>query len=172
MTTKICPSCSKEVPQIAYKCQHCDYLFDASTYAPQQTKIQWIFAKLPSIFLGGLIALAVLSLGFLLLNPFLSQKTPTTKPSAKNTETPWYAGGTLHKGTVKQWRNASYTNRLATSADFVASTQEVDFGDMDVFKKMASETEECISTAVLDGDFDNQKVSDFAVSCLLLLFPK
>jgi hypothetical protein len=32
----------------------------------------------------------------------------------------WYQGGTLHKSTGREWHAATYRNRLATSADFVA----------------------------------------------------
>jgi hypothetical protein len=168
---KICPSCSNAVPEIAYKCRFCGYYFEPENISPTENRIKYFISKLPSIMLGLLIALAVLSLGFLILNPFL--KTSSNKParSVKNTQTPWFVGGNLHKATVKQWRNATYTNRLATSADFVASTQKVDFGDMDKFKTMATETEECISTAVSGENVDNQKVSDIAVGCLILLFP-
>ncbi len=34
---------------------------------------------------------------------------------------PWYEGGTLQKGTVADWKQATAANQLATSADFVAS---------------------------------------------------
>lgn len=33
----------------------------------------------------------------------------------------WYEGGTLHKATVKKWRNSSYKNRLATAADWFSA---------------------------------------------------
>lgn len=31
----------------------------------------------------------------------------------------WYEGGTLHKSTMKEWNQASYSNKLATAADIV-----------------------------------------------------
>lgn len=34
----------------------------------------------------------------------------------------WYEGGTLHKGTIRQWHAASPQNKVATTADFVAAT--------------------------------------------------
>lgn len=32
----------------------------------------------------------------------------------------WYEGGTLHDATALEWQNASYENKLATSADLIA----------------------------------------------------
>ena len=34
----------------------------------------------------------------------------------------WYKGGTLHFATVAEWQIASYTNKIATAADWVASS--------------------------------------------------
>lgn len=89
---KICPSCSNAVPEIAYKCQFCGYYFEPENISPAENKIKYFISKLPSIMLGILIVLAVLSLGFLILNPFFAaQKTPSNtapSPSVKNTNTP------------------------------------------------------------------------------------
>jgi len=34
----------------------------------------------------------------------------------------WYQGGTLHNCTVREWRTAEFTNKLATSGDWLAAT--------------------------------------------------
>lgn len=45
----------------------------------------------------------------------------------------WYEGGTLHHATVKDWRNATDHNRLATSADlFVTFAKAIESKDLDV----------------------------------------
>jgi hypothetical protein len=92
--------------------------------------------------------------------------------SSSNSDTSWFSGGTLHKSTISEWRNATYANRLATSADFIAATQNVDYGDMVAFKKMATDLETCISTAASGGDMDNDKTSFIAAMCTVQLFPK
>jgi len=45
------------------------------------------------------------------------------RSSATSAPSPWFQGGTLHKSTVAQWREASYANRLATAGDWLASTK-------------------------------------------------
>ena len=84
----------------------------------------------------------------------------------------WFSGGTLHKAKVSEWRNATYANRLATSADFIAATQNVDYGDMVGFKQMATDLEACISTTVSGGDVDNEDVVFISSMCTVMLFPK
>ena len=95
-----------------------------------------------------------------------SSPTQNTKP-----DTSWFEGGTLHKATVAQWRKATYQNRLATAADFVAATQDVDYGNLKEFKQMATDLEKCISVAVSGGDVDNEKVAFISSMCMIELFP-
>ena len=92
--------------------------------------------------------------------------------SSSNSDSSWFSGGTLHKSTIAEWRNSTYANRLATSADFIAATQNVDYGDMVAFKKMATDLETCISTATSGGDMDNEKTSFISAMCTVQLFPK
>lgn len=40
--------------------------------------------------------------------------------SAEGTSGSWYEGGTLNDATALEWQDASYSNKLATCADFVA----------------------------------------------------
>ena len=87
----------------------------------------------------------------------------------------WYAGGTLHKKTAKEWHSSSYQNRLATSADFVAtaaskSTQDKLFiNNMTLLKKRSESQEKCISNATDDPELMSLKISEVAVSCIILL---
>ena len=106
-----------------------------------------------------------------------SSTSTSSSNSSKSSDTTsyssslWFSGGTLHKSTVKEWRNASYSNRLATAADFVAATQNVDYGNLDEFKTWAKDLEICISEAVSGGDVDDSKVSLISGMCTVFLFP-
>ncbi|GEM_PF-2643223 len=46
---------------------------------------------------------------------------PPKAPVVQNKAPKWYSGGTLHKATGKEWVNADDRDKLATSADFLAS---------------------------------------------------
>jgi hypothetical protein len=97
--------------------------------------------------------------------------TNSNQTYSNNNDTSWFSGGTLHNSTVREWRNASYANRLATSADFVAATQNVDYGNLTQFKKWATNLEACISTAASGGDADDEQVSFIGSLCMTQLFP-
>lgn len=104
-------------------------------------------------------------------------RKPTKKPSTSNqssqssSDTSWFEGGNLHKAKLKAWRQASYANRLATSADFIAATQKVDYGNLAEFKSMAMELEICISAAAKGGDLDSEDVAFMGALCTTALFP-
>jgi hypothetical protein len=100
-----------------------------------------------------------------------SSSSSGSNNSNSGNNTSWFKGGTLHRATVREWRNATYANRLATSADFIAATQDVDFGDLEGFKRMAADLETCISTAVSGGDVDNEDVVTISAMCTVMLFP-
>lgn len=89
-----------------------------------------------------------------------------------NNDTSWMSGGTLHKATMREWEQATYANRLATAADFIAATQNVDYGNLGQFKQMATQLEACISKAGEGGSADNEQVVVISSYCLTLLFPK
>jgi hypothetical protein len=42
------------------------------------------------------------------------------EPEPVETSNVWYKGGTLHDATLKEWRQATYENQLATCADFIS----------------------------------------------------
>lgn len=48
--------------------------------------------------------------------------TRPTRPRGSSS-TQWFQGGNLHKATVAEWKNASYQNKLATSADWLSATK-------------------------------------------------
>jgi hypothetical protein len=93
--------------------------------------------------------------------------------SSNSNDISWATGGTLHESTIAEWRKASYSNRLATSADFVVAVLDIyDFSDMDKIKQLATDLEECISTAASGGDVDNEQVATIAAFCSVSLWPE
>ena len=42
---------------------------------------------------------------------------------ASSSSSQWFQGGTLHNATVEQWKAATYKNKLATAADWLAATK-------------------------------------------------
>jgi len=105
-------------------------------------------------------------------NNYSSGNTSSNEPYSSNNDTSWFKGGTLHQSTVREWRNATAANRLATSADFVVGYLDIyDFSDMDSIKQKAKDLETCISTAASGGDADDEDVSFLGALCLVSLFP-
>ncbi len=100
-----------------------------------------------------------------------SSSSQSSNSSSSSSETSWFSGGTLHRSIVREWRDASYRNRLATAADFIAATQNVDYGNLQKFKSMAVDLETCISTAVSGGDVDRSLVTSVSAMCTASLFP-
>lgn len=97
---------------------------------------------------------------------------PTTNYNSDENNTSWFKGGTLHKLKGRDWQNATYSNRLATSADFIAATQNVDYGDIPSFKEMAIDLEICISAATDGGYADNEDLTFIASFCIANMYPK
>jgi len=80
---------------------------------------------------------------------------PETVPEIEPpTDIPWYEGGTLHHATVRDWRNATHENKLATAGDWIAglslegylNTLRVWFVGTDELKPFAEEL-----VAAMDG---------------------
>jgi hypothetical protein len=87
----------------------------------------------------------------------------------------WYQGGTLHRATVREWREADYMNRLATAADWAATLLEKTGNkpaSTDALKPFAIDLEACVTTTVASGYADGQSVSEVAAACWILLHPK
>ncbi len=96
-----------------------------------------------------------------------TRRTPRqTSPSHQK----WYQGGSLHKATVTEWRDATYRNRLATCADFVTGTllsSGYDERKIDIENQVrpaATGLEACISEAA-SGVGPTESVSFLAAMC-------
>ncbi|MCH7974560.1 MAG: hypothetical protein IH949_11885 [Bacteroidetes bacterium] len=49
------------------------------------------------------------------------EKSGTSSRSSSSKQ--WFQGGNLHNATVAQWKGATYQNKLATAADWLAATK-------------------------------------------------
>jgi len=98
---------------------------------------------------------------------------PATGRSAKSdgsSSTPWFQGGNLHKATIAEWKNASYQNKLATAADWLAATKwKGHLKSTDDFERIKSKAQMLAnavdeSTAGLPAD--HLKAADIAATLL------
>jgi len=101
----------------------------------------------------------------------------------------WYEGGTLHQATVKIWRQSSYSNRLATAADWFVSITKSHNPSLkrkldtlsatqylSALKKFAVQLEKCVSdTASFNSEgrvvFNpNNKAAEIASVCYISIY--
>jgi hypothetical protein len=99
------------------------------------------------------------------------QRSARAMQSASNA---WYEGGTLASGgaTMAEWKRATYENRLASSADFVARSIGGNLNNLDMdddIKPMAERLELEISAAYQVGVTDNVSVHEIAAGCITIL---
>lgn len=90
-----------------------------------------------------------------------------TKPSSS-----WYSGGTLHNATMREWSKASYSDRLATSSDFLIKLMQIDghtIPPVNELRPTAIRLEQEISNANLGGVADNQAAASVAATVWILM---
>ena len=91
----------------------------------------------------------------------------TSEESAKGAKTPpraadpqeeseyWYQGGTLHKATTAQWREATRANKMATASDWLAATKwEGKLNSPRDFRRLKAKS------AILVAALDNASIGD------------
>ena len=109
---------------------------------------------------------------------YSSSSTDSSSPRASKARQEWYTGGTLHKATIREWKAASYQNRLATCADFVSGTmlsrgmnaKDIDISEGGSVWRSATDLETCISEGTSGLDFtDAQSVAGLATVCMVLM---
>ena len=85
----------------------------------------------------------------------------------------WYEEGSLHDKRVNEWKQATYANRLATSADFVAyifGEERVGrMGSMDALKPYVVQMMTCIDEGTKGDNIPNMQVSEVAASCTVIM---
>ncbi len=101
----------------------------------------------------------------------------------------WYEGGNLHQATVKTWRQSSYSNRLATSADWFVSITKLHNPSLKrkidnlstseylvALKQFAVQLEKCVSdTASLNSkdrafSKSDDKIAEIASICYISMY--
>jgi len=78
----------------------------------------------------------------------------------------WYEGGNLHNAKMKEWRDASEFNRLATCADFYVKFHKVN--SIHFIKNEVIQLKKCIDAESTNTILDNEQVATIAASCLLI----
>ncbi len=86
----------------------------------------------------------------------------------------WYENGTLHKSSVAIWNNATYGNKLATSADWALAMPKIEAqvkksGSMDTLRPFAVELVKCVNEAAARKGYDSMSTSELAASCMALM---
>jgi hypothetical protein len=66
-----------------------------------------------------------------------------------------------------EWKTAAYENKLATSADIVAKLKKL--SSMDEMKVAAVDMEQCISKVAEGPEAEQQRVSEVAAACAILM---
>ena len=99
----------------------------------------------------------------------------STKPKKSTQIAEWYAGGTLHGATVSNWNKASYSNKLATAADWVVNisprikAEVQQSGSMDALRSYAAELVTCVNEAAAGQGYGNVNVGELAASCGVIM---
>lgn len=169
-----CKECKKEVSSSAKICPHCG-IKDPGVGALQM--------------LIGFIVLAVIIA--VLVSTCSEDENSTTKQTnasvksvsdiTKSVDLNWYEGGTLHSSNALEWQKASYKNKLASSADFLATTWKKNklkpkIGSIDDLKPLAEQLVKDLDAAFKpDADaeinkqlFTNQGTASTAVMLMML----
>jgi len=86
----------------------------------------------------------------------------------------WYENGTLHRSSVAEWNKASYSNKLATAADWSITRPQIktkvkNSGSMDTLKPFAIELVTCINEAAAGKGYANMSATELAAGCMILM---
>jgi len=90
-----------------------------------------------------------------------------------NSDSEWYAGGSLHSASIEEWHAASHRNRLATAADWVVA-QIGREAAAPLLHNSLEELSEAVVTCVDEGtegvsEKQNQSASEAAAMCMILM---
>jgi hypothetical protein len=125
-------------------------------------------------FICGIIVLAAL---IVLARSCLDSGSPSNGSSASQSTSVdgknWYEGGTLHRGTMGEWKMGSPGDKLATAGDWVAHMRDklkpdVKPNSMSALRPLAVELMACVEDSY-DDKLANQKAADVAFLCMTTL---
>lgn len=82
----------------------------------------------------------------------------------------WYSDGNLHNATIKQWKQASSSNQLATAADWTLKFPKIKrkvlkSGSMETLKPYAVNLVNCLNEASTEPGYDNMSSAEMATLC-------
>ena len=110
-------------------------------------------------------------------NSLKNTNSPKTdlRPARSTTLTKkWYEGGTLHNATITQWKNATYRNKLATAADWLAGTiWKGNLKSLDDFKKLKVKARmlvKAVDETVGGLDIGSWQVNEIAAAIVTLSY--
>ena len=86
----------------------------------------------------------------------------------------WYEGGTLYRATVSEWNSATYSNKMATAADWAISRPAIKAkvkrsGSLKTLKPFAIALVECVNEAAAGESPGNNDVVELAAACMILM---
>ena len=86
----------------------------------------------------------------------------------------WYEGGNLHSATLQEWRNSTYQNKTATSADMALKFQSIKSivqksGNVNLAKLPAVDLAICVDTLAQDSSIPKMSVAEAAIGCGTLM---
>ena len=153
---KRCPKCKEWLDKSATKCPHCQ---------SKQPDPAWAVVLAIIIVIGIVIGLGVW--GF---RSCSSVFTPSPETKAERQQKEWYDGGTLHRSTLREWKAATFQNKLATAGDFVANANNV-LGKRQVGAELKAAAEDLvIAIDIMAGsdslNLDKERTSDIAAMIL------
>lgn len=86
----------------------------------------------------------------------------------------WYEGGFLHRANVGEWRGATYSNKLATAADWAMTHRRVKArvmgsGSIANARPYAVDLVRCIDEAAGPSGYAHLRVTELATACMVSL---
>ena len=88
--------------------------------------------------------------------------------------TKWYSGGSLHRATIKQWNDATYSNKLATAADWTLKVPGIQgkllqSATMEPLRPYAFLLVECVDEAGSGKGGERNDAAEMAAACIILM---
>jgi hypothetical protein len=80
----------------------------------------------------------------------------------------------LHSATVGEWKRASYSNKLATAADWAIAGKKLkrkvkQSGNIDTLKPYAIQLVRCIDEAAAGSGYEGKKAAELGGACIILM---
>lgn len=175
-----CKNCGKEVIPTSVFCQHCGQKLDqtetdssekassrggSAVGTSKKASNSWLVILVLSLVLFGACSL-------LFNNSSSSSTSNSYSQSPAQYVKQWYEGGSLHSSTVAEWKTASYENKLATAADWLASSKWKGHlntsSDFDNMKQKAEILVAAVDKAVSGNAPDSWKMNEITAAILVM----